>query len=89
MTTRTTIRSGDNASLASPALLPMLLGCCTAGTVGQIYTFDPGDDVSESLGGGTGSDECYALLRETQGRVRFSPATPTWGPTPSVTKSGV
>lgn len=88
MTTRTTIRSGDNATLASPALLPLLIGVCTSGVPGTIYTFDPGDDVSASLGGGTGADECYALLRETQGRVRFSPAEPTWGPTPSVVHSG-
>ncbi len=88
MPVRTTLRSGDNASLASPALIPMLLCCASGGTAGETYTFEPGDDVSASIGGGIGADETYGLLRQSQGTVRVTLAEPTWGPTPSVTQSG-
>lgn len=88
MTVRTSIGSGDSASRASAALLGLLICCASGGTVGQIYTFDPGDDVSASIGGGIGADEAYGLLRQTGGRIRVILAEPTWASAPSVTKSG-
>lgn len=83
-----TIRSGDSAALANPALLPMVLGCSRGGTVGQVYTFDPGNDVVGTLRGGTGCDFVLALLRESQGRVFYMPCTPTWTPAPSIAHVG-
>jgi hypothetical protein len=88
MTTRTTITSGDRAATASPALLPLLLGCCPLGTVGRTYAFDPGDDVAGTLGGGILADAAYYMLRETQGRVRVTPATPTWSAAPAIAHTG-
>jgi len=88
MSTTVQIRSGDSASLASPALVPMLLGRASAATTNQIYTFDPGADVTSSIGGGIGADAVLAMLRITKRRVRFTQAAPTWSPAPSVTKVG-
>lgn len=86
--TTVTIRSGDSAALANPALTPMVLGCSRGGTVGKGYTFSPGDDVVGTLRGGTGCDYVLALLRESQGRVLFTPCTPTWTAAPSITHVG-
>ncbi len=88
MTVRASLRSGDSATLASPALLAMLLCCSSGGTVGETYTFEPGSDVAATIGGGIGADATYALLRETQGTVKVTLAEPTWGPLPSVVKVG-
>lgn len=88
MTTRTIITSGDRAATASPALLPLLLGCCPLGVVGKTYAFDPGDDVAGTLGGGMLADATYYMLRETQGRVRVTPASPSWSPAPSIVHVG-
>jgi len=71
--TTVTIRSGDSAALANPALTPMVLGCSRGGTVGQGYAFSPGDDVVSTLRGGTGCAYVLALLRESQGRVLYTP----------------
>ncbi len=88
MAVRTTLRSGDSAALASPALIPLLLLCCSAGTVGQVYTFNPGDDVTGTIGGGIGTDAVEAMLRETGGLVRAVPCTPTWSGAPSIVHVG-
>lgn len=88
MSTIVTISSGDRAESASPAQTPVALGCCSGGTVGQIYAFDPGDDVAGSLGGGPLVDALYYLLAYSGGRVLASPCTPTWTGAPSVTKTG-
>lgn len=88
MTTEVDIRSGDSASLASVALVPLLLGCASDATTNQVYTFDPGADVSGEIGGGTGPDAVLAMLRITKRRVRFCQAAPTWSAAPSVTQVG-
>src|SRR5262245_31898551 len=88
MSTTVQIRSGDSASLASPALVPLLLGCASNATTNQIYTFDPGADVSGTIGGGIGADAVLAMLRITKRRVRFCQAEPTWSPAPSVVHVG-
>jgi len=88
MSTTVTIRSGDSASLASPALVPILLGCASNATTNQVYTFDPGADVAGEIGGGIGADAVLAMLRITKRRVRFCQAAPTWSGAPSVIKVG-
>ncbi len=84
----TTIKSGDRAATGSPAQIPCLIGCCSDGTVGTIYQFDPGDDVAGDLGGGPLADAVYHIHSTTGSRVVVSPATPTWSTAPSVTHSG-
>src|SRR5882672_2047758 len=78
------ITASDAATPGSPALVPMLLICCSLTNTG-IFTFDPGDDPSASLGNGIGVDAVAACLRGGQGRVRASACVPTWSPAPSVT----
>ncbi len=88
MATTVQIRSGDSASLASPALVPLLLGCASDATDNQVYTFDPGADVSGEIGGGIGADAVLAMLRITKRRVRFCAVAPTWSAAPSVMHVG-
>lgn len=88
MSTTVQIRSGDSASLASPALVPLLLGCASDATTDQVYTFDPGADVTGEIGGGIGADAVLAMLRITKRRVRFCQAAPTWSAAPSVVHVG-
>ncbi len=88
MTVRAGIRSADSAALGSPALIPLVIGCSSGGTPGQVYTFEPGQDVFGSIGGGIGADAVYYLLRATKGRVRYCGAVPTWTGAPSVAQVG-
>ena len=92
MTTKASIASGDRASTASPAQVPLVLGCSVGGVVGGVgghsYAFDPGDDVAGVLKGGPGADAVLYELATTGGRVLYQEAAPTWSPAPSVTKSG-
>jgi hypothetical protein len=92
MTFNSEIKSGDQASTASPALIPCLIGCCSAGTVGGIgghcYTFEPGANLTSTLGAGPLVDAAYALLRTTKSKVRVMPATPSWSAAPSITHTG-
>ena len=86
MPVRTTITSGDFAIPASASLIPMLILCCAGGTVGSVYTFEPGDDVSGSLGGGC--DQVYAALRGIGSTVRCVVAEPTWSSSTTITHTG-
>ncbi len=88
MPVRTTITSGDFAIPASASLIPMLIVCCAGGTVGSVYTFEPGAACSDSLGGGIGTDACYAALRGIGSTVRCVVAEPTWTGAPSITHTG-
>ena len=88
MTVNTTIRSGDQALSAVASLIPMLLICCSLGTVGQVYSFSPGADVTGSLGGGTGADAVCAVLRGSGATVNATVCEGTWSPAPSVVHVG-
>lgn len=90
MPTKLKISSGDQVSTASPALIPNVLCCApsTNLTVGQVLSFEPGDDVVGITGGGIGADAIYYLLAAIGGTVRATIATPTWTAAPSVTKVG-
>lgn len=88
MPVRTTITSGDQAIPSLSALVPMLILCCSGGTVGKVYTFEPGQSVSDSLGGGTGADCTYAALRGIGSTVRCVVAEPTWTAPGAVTHVG-
>lgn len=81
----TSIKSGDVNPGQSAAKIPALLLCCALGTVGHVYTFDPGDDIAASLGGGKGTDAAYAVTR-AGARVRVIPCTPTWASLGSIVK---
>jgi hypothetical protein len=83
----TSIVSGDVNPGQSAAKIPALLVCTPSGTVGTVYTFDPGDDIKATLGGGKGTEAVYAVTR-AGARVRAIPCTPTWATLGSITKVG-
>jgi hypothetical protein len=84
----TTFRSGDAVLSGSPAGIAAVIDVCSAGTVGQWYTFHPGDTITDQIGGGRGSDIVLALLANGASVVYFTPATPTWGALPTVVHVG-
>lgn len=88
MPVRTTITSGDQAIPSLSALVPMLVLCCSGGTVGSVYSFEPGQSVSDSLGGGIGADAAYACLRGIGSTVRCVVAEGVWSDPSAITHVG-
>ncbi len=88
MPVRTTITSGDQAIPSLSALVPMLVLCCSGGTVGSAYSFEPGASVTDSLGGGIGADAAYACLRGIGSTVKCVVAEGTWSDPSAITHVG-
>ncbi len=88
MGTNFQIRSGDRVPLASPRFVPLLLACCELGAPGTVYSFEPGDDVVGTLGGGAATLATLHLHATAGCRVEVSPCVPTYPALPSVTKVG-
>lgn len=84
----TTFRTGDGVGAGLSANIPSVVDVCSVGVVGQWYTFNPGDVVTDQIGGGRLADVVLALLAQAPGTVYCTPAAPTWGPLPSVVKVG-
>lgn len=86
--TTTQLISGDVVAVGTPAQIPLLIVPSPVGAVGQVYTFQPGQDATQSLGGGLGADQALYLLRRTNGFVSVVVAAATWSPAPSLTHTG-
>jgi len=87
--TTTRFLSGDSVPAVNPANVPCFIGVCSDGDPGTIYSFSPGDQVAQSLGGGPlVHDVLWYLRQDNAGEVRVSPATPSWGTLASITKVG-
>jgi len=80
--------SGDQVPPGSPAQVPCVVDACSGGVVGNWYSFQPGNQVTDQIGGGPGADAVLALLSNGASQVYFSPATPTWSTVPSVVHVG-
>jgi hypothetical protein len=82
----TTIVSGDQVQVASPAQVPTLLVPSPLSSAqGGVFTFLPGNLVYDVLGFGLGADLTLYLLRETNGPVNVAVAAGTWTSAPSIT----
>jgi len=88
----TQIISGDVVAVGSPAQIPLLIVPAAAIPSPQyprdIYTFQPGQDVTVTTGGGLGADQALYLLRRTNGFVTVAVAPATWSSAPSLTHTG-
>jgi len=88
----TQLISGDVVAVGSPAQIPLLI--VPAGLISSpqyprdIYTFQPGQDATATLGGGLGADQSLYLLRRTSGFVTVAVAPATWSAAPSLTHTG-
>ena len=83
MGTSLKIISGGQVPASNSAQVPCLLGTCSAGTIGQTYTFTPGQSVS-SLGYGKLPSAVLFLLANGAQQVVAAPTTPTFTALPSV-----
>lgn len=54
--------SGDQVPPGSPAQVPCVVDACSGGVVGNWYSFQPGNQVTDQIGGGPGADAVLALL---------------------------
>lgn len=84
----TLLVSGDRAAVGSPAQIPVLVIPAPLGTVGQVYTFQAGQDVAGTIGAGMGADQTLYLLRNTSGFVSVVIGAATWSSAPSLTHVG-
>lgn len=85
---RSKIQSADGLVAGSTSILPCLVDVCSAGLVGTFYAFNPGDQVTDQIGGGRGADLVLAALSLTADTVYFTPAAPTWNALPSIVHVG-
>jgi hypothetical protein len=85
---QTSIVSGDNIPPQSPAQIPCLIGAAPLPAVGSVFTFNPGDQVTNVLGFGLLADCVLYVLRNTAGAVNAAISDASgggWSAAPSVT----
>lgn len=70
-----TINSADSALPPDASAIAAYLGACQSGTVGSVFSFNPGADVHASLGDGPGTEAVLSHLRNTGVPCKFVRAT--------------